>query len=115
VNRSTTVALAALALLAAAIPAAALDVPLTVEERFGARRALQPAAGGIPLPRGLMKDVSALRVVDEAGKEVPAQFTVLGKWWPDESVKWVLVEFQADLAPGSVRTWRLKDGGKGTA
>lgn len=114
-NRLTALSATVLALMTASFTARALDVPLVVEERFGARREAQPVAGGVPLPRGLMKDTATLRVVDDAGKDVPAQFTVLGKWWPDESIRWVLVEFQADLAPGSVSTWRLKDGGAGTA
>ena len=95
--------------------AAGLDVPLTVEERAGVRRAKEPVAGGVPLPRGAVKGVGILRLVDEAGAEVPAQFTKLATWWSDGSVKWVLVEFQADLAPGSLRVWHLQDGGEGPA
>ncbi len=92
-----------------------LDVALTVEERAGVRRAAEPVAGGVPLPRGLIKDVSKLRLLDDRGREVPAQFTKLAAWHSDGSVRWVLVEFLADLGKGSLGVWRLKSGGQGSA
>jgi hypothetical protein len=52
-----------------------------------------PVTGGIPLARGALKDSRALRLT--AGpRDVPVQTEVLA-WWPDHSIKWLLLDFQA--------------------
>lgn len=53
-----------------------------------------PVSSGIPFPRGALKSLDHLKLVDKAGKEVPAQFSSLALW-PDESQKAVLVTFVA--------------------
>jgi hypothetical protein len=52
-----------------------------------------PVTGGIPLARGEMKDPSQARLLC-AGKELPLQTETLAVW-PDGSVKWLLLDFQA--------------------
>ncbi len=91
-----------------------LNVLLTVEERANVGRVAQPVTAGIPLPKGLMKDIDRLRIVSREGTDVPAQFTVLGLWHPDRSVKWVQVDFQADVPAGSTRYFYLRNDGEGT-
>src|SRR6185369_6768241 len=83
----------ALVLAAAIAPVlAALDVPLTVEDRHGYTRRSENVSTGVPLPRGAVHDVARLAVLDPAGNPVPAQFETLATW-PDGSAKWVLVDF----------------------
>lgn len=65
---------------------------------------LLPFCGGIPLPRGSVRDTSRLRVVDPSGREVPAQVRRLAVW-PDGSVKWALLDLVARA--GDVRRLRL--------
>jgi hypothetical protein len=74
------------------------SVPLTVADNSGVDRRAWPVTTGVPLPPGLVKDVGLLRLVDERGREVPAQFGVLNRYAArDGSLRWVLVDFQVDL------------------
>lgn len=57
-----------------------------------------PVTQGLPFPQGALVSADHLKLLDAAGKEVPLQATVLG-YWPDYSIKWVLLDFQTDL-PG---------------
>ncbi len=52
-----------------------------------------PVSGGVPLPPGKLKTLSHVRVTGSDGHPVTAQFKMLA-YWPDKSVKWLLVEFQ---------------------
>ena len=58
-----------------------------------------PAAGGalrcgLPLPAGQVRDVSALRLRDDGGALLAAQWTPMNRW-PDGSLRWVEVDVQA--------------------
>ena len=90
---------------------AGLDVQLTVRERHGENRVMQPVTSGVPLPEGAYRDVAKLRLVDVDGKEVPCQFTPTVKWFRDGSVRWVLLDFQASVPAFSARPFRLRDDG----
>lgn len=84
------------------------DVPLTVREDAGVARTRWPATFGVPLRPGLVRDVSELRLLDAAGNEVPCQFNVTSRYWSrDNSVRWVLLDFQADLPAGGRTVYRL--------
>lgn len=56
----------------------------------------EPVTIGLPLPRGFAREVCELGLVDEHATPVPAQIDVLQRW-PDHSVRWALVDFQADV------------------
>jgi len=71
----------------ACTPLKTCTVPLTFSQ--------QPAypysfATGVPIPRGVLASLDALRLEDSAGREVPAQFESLSRW-PDGTHKAVLV------------------------
>ena len=74
----------------------ALDVPLTVQETDGVARRGEPVTFGVPLPRGLVRDTSRLRLYDAANRAVPAAFRVVNRWPDDTSVQWIHGDFQAD-------------------
>jgi len=64
------------------------------------------------------KDLAKLCVMDPAGKKVPAQFEVLGWWWPtarypdkEKSIRWVLCDFQADVPAKGKAAYKLSDAG----
>ena len=60
-------------------------------EEGGVARGRSPVTFGLPLPQGGLFDLASLRVLDQRGDEVPAQFTAMA-FWPDDSLKWVLVD-----------------------
>ena len=69
------------------------QVPITVEgERPGT-----PVTFGIPFPKGDLGSTGNVRVVNEAGEEIPSQITPVTTWWPaDRSIKWIWVDFFTD-------------------
>jgi len=59
-----------------------------------------PLTAGVPFPRGLLHDAARLRLRDEAGREVPAQVRETARWSKFGTLKWVLLDFTADLDGG---------------
>ncbi|WP_426416997.1 hypothetical protein [Aestuariirhabdus sp. LZHN29] len=83
-------------------------VALEVWDRGSTEHLKTPVTSGIPLPFGLLQDPAQLRLEDEAGNEVPCQITVLSRYWArDNSLKWVLLDFQASLKPDQKRKFWL--------
>jgi hypothetical protein len=66
-----------------------------------------PITCGIPMPPGLLTDGRAVRLRDRSGRDLPIQTRAAG-WWPDGSIRWVLLSTiaPADAAPGDrFRLW----------
>ncbi|MFO7898068.1 MAG: hypothetical protein R6V58_03290 [Planctomycetota bacterium] len=103
------VALTAASCAATDATAAALNVPLKVEERAGVARVNEPVTVGVPLPKGAVTDVSRLALTGTDGV-VPCQFTEMARWSDRKSVKWVLLNFQASVGAKRAVTYRLKSG-----
>lgn len=98
-------------LVLAAAPA--LDLPLTLEESAGVRRTAEPVTFGVPLPKGLLRDVAGLRLYGPGGKPVAADFRVVNRWWDDArvqvaSIQWVHGDFFADVEAGGRAVYRLR-------
>lgn len=78
-------------------------VGITVGPCTGGRvvtgRRAEPVTIGVPLPRALVHDPSRARLLDASSQEVPLQTRALD-WWPDGSIRWLLIDFQATTAPG---------------
>ena len=89
-----------------------ITVPLTVAWRQAARRAgarkAEPVTIGLPLPRGLTSDAAELALY-RSDAEVRLQSRVLDRW-PDGSMRWVLLDFQADAEPGDLPRYELRVG-----
>lgn len=71
-------------------------IPLLVEENAGIHRRNEPVTVGIPLPKGLLREESLLTLQDLQGNKLPLQTASLALW-PDESTKWVLLDFQVSV------------------
>ena len=71
-------------------------VELSVVERQGVARLGEPVTFGVPLPKGELQNTQQVRLMRD-GAEIPAQFRATGLWRPDESIRWLLVDFQADI------------------
>jgi len=94
-----------------------LDLPLVVTNRLSVPRRAEPVTSGVPIPRELgLTSVTGLRLVGPDRETVPAQFTPLARWGaaPHEdgaAIRWLLVDFQADVPAGGQAIYRLQDVG----
>jgi hypothetical protein len=50
-----------------------------------------PVCGGVPIPRGELASADNVRLLDAEGKPIPCQVATTA-FWPDGSIKWVLVD-----------------------
>jgi hypothetical protein len=78
-----------------------IRIPITVGARSADGATLsrigEPVTLGLPFPRGGCVDPRWLSLVDAAGMTCAMQARVLDRW-PDGSIRWALVDFQADVA-----------------
>jgi hypothetical protein len=73
-----------------------------------------PVTSGLPFPPGHLTAASSVRLLDGRGQAVPLQTEVLGRW-PDGSVRWLLLDFQADVPAEGTAVYRLEYGDEGMA
>ncbi|MBI4623737.1 MAG: hypothetical protein HY736_11050 [Verrucomicrobia bacterium] len=99
---------------AVAIAAAAPDVALFVEEPGGVSRIGWPVTSGVPFAPGALPDAKGMTLVAGDGPAVPLQTDVLARW-PDGSVRWLLVDFQVDLAVGQQKVFKLRHASNASA
>ncbi|RKY43943.1 MAG: hypothetical protein DRP81_06270, partial [Candidatus Omnitrophota bacterium] len=72
-------------------------IPLSLKNYLGSEREIDGVwRGGVPLPRGKIYNTDKFKVVDSEGRNLPFQTKVLA-WWPDKSLKWVLVTVRCSL------------------
>jgi hypothetical protein len=70
-----------------------IEVVASGAHRF--TRRFEPVRVGIPVPRGSMRDSLALQLFDPAGDEREVTGRAIDRW-SDGSVRWLLIDFQAD-------------------
>jgi len=70
-----------------------------------------PIVTGVALPKGALLSDANTRLLDEAGREVPLQTTVRSRW-PDGSLRWIGLDFRADVTADSVQSFVLEYGPK---
>ena len=102
------------------IPAAGKAVSesliLTVRNQSEVDRYAAPVRSGVPFSEGTLGSSRTMRLLDSSGSEVALQVRTLGRW-PDGTVKWALVDFQADVPASSEAEYTLEYGsaaGRGT-
>ncbi|MFH0918720.1 MAG: T9SS type A sorting domain-containing protein [Fibrobacterota bacterium] len=83
---------------------------------------MSPVTAVVPLKKGEFTSVNQFKIEDALGNTVPAQFSVLNKWWaePVQSIRHLLVNFQPTVSAftGSgtgTAGYFLKDNGTGNA
>lgn len=82
-------------------------IKLTVTNDSSITRNKELISNGLPLPQHLrVRDTAKLALFSESGAYVPAQFQALS-WWPDGSLKWVLISFVADVSADETRIFWL--------
>ena len=82
------------------------DIKLIIEETSGIERASEPVTVGVPFPGGFLSDVRSLSILDAKVNPVPLQTEILAKW-PDQSIKWVLLDFPVDCPPNTTTNYSL--------
>ncbi|WP_243361545.1 hypothetical protein [Fundidesulfovibrio terrae] len=107
--------LGAILLSAWGSPVLAEEVKLTVNNPEQAKYEAYPVTSGVPLSEAMgVKGTGELALLDASGKPVPAQFKVLARWGElndaSKPIKWVLCDFQADVAPRGKAAYTLKTG-----
>jgi hypothetical protein len=80
-------------------------VPFRVDTR-GATSTGQPVTVGLPLPNGTLPDARGVTLTDPEGRRCGVQAEPLA-WWPDRSVKWLLIDFVAGPSPAAPGRWLL--------
>ncbi|MEW5767291.1 MAG: fibronectin type III domain-containing protein, partial [bacterium] len=83
-------------------PLPGLDIGLTVEERAGVARTHWPVTSGLPLPKGMLTASGTLYSGGIQARPL--------SHWDDGSVKWLLVDFQADVAANGTAGYNLATG-----
>lgn len=68
-----------------------------------------PITNGVPFAQGELGDASHVRLLDGAGREVPLQAKTTMRW-RDGSIKWLLLDFQADLPAGQTSDYYVEYG-----
>ena len=71
----------------------AKTLPLTIQGRAGARAEDFPLTTGVPLPVGHLYDATRVELLDAARQRIPLQVRA-SRPWPDDSVRWLLLDFQ---------------------
>ncbi|MBM83459.1 MAG: hypothetical protein CMJ78_23110 [Planctomycetaceae bacterium] len=84
-------------------------VSFSVSEPTGVVRDRWPITSGIPLHRGVLFDAEATTLVSAEGDEIPLQTEALSRW-PDGSIRWLLLDFQATFGASQTRKFSLQYG-----
>ena len=86
-----------------------VTLPIVITEYEGLKRVNEPVTVGIPLPQGQVFTPSDLALYNASDARIPVQSEVLSHW-SDGSVRWVLLDFLANIAPKTTVTYTLKHG-----
>jgi len=87
------------------------EIAIYVDEPQGVGFDAWPVTRGIPLARGVLKDEKKAALVDAQGRAVPCVARAVA-FWPDGSIKWLLLDFQARLEGAKGAKLRLVVGEK---
>ena len=82
---------------------------LTVRNFTDVARYAAPVRSGVPFPQGVLGSSRTMRLLDSSGTEIALQTRTLGRW-PDGTVKWALVDFQAEVPGSSEAAYTLEYG-----
>jgi hypothetical protein len=95
------------------------SLPLEVMDPNGVERVNWPISGGIPMPRGELRNVTNIRMLNSEGKEIPVQGEILG-YWPEvkregkapipASIMWLGVTFLGDIKENEKSKFTLEYG-----
>ncbi len=84
-------------------------VQVEIESPDGTSRLHEPVSCGIPWPRGVLRETARLKLLDAEGRVVALQARPLDRW-PDDSVRWALLDWQAEIAAETTARYRIEVG-----
>jgi hypothetical protein len=84
-------------------------VPIGVEDGSDTQRNNFPVRFGVPFPQGAFQPDAPVRLLSPRGETVPAQFFTMSVW-PDHSLKWLGVDFQASCPANGFDFYHLEIG-----
>lgn len=82
------------------------DSIIITQEVDGIDRYHEPVTFGFPFPKGMVREENTLTLMDEKNEVIPLQVAPLALW-PDQSFKWVLLDFQASVYAHSISKYTL--------
>jgi hypothetical protein len=85
-------------------------VRLRIDPDDPLERVREPVTCGVPWPRGALHDPGLLVLTDTHGRPVSLQTKILDRW-PDGSVRWVLLDWQASICGSQHYELRISDAG----
>ena len=81
---------------------------LIIAEEKNIARVNEPVTFGLPFPCGLLSETHHLSLIDQRDQHRrPLQVEALDHW-PDGSVRWALLDFQATVAAGETAGYHLR-------
>jgi len=96
-----------LLLLACCADLSAFEIPLRVTESANVTRYAECISGGVPLPRSRFPADQRFALFDQTGQEIACQISPLVVE-PDGTLRWILLDFQDDIAGGATCRYVLK-------
>lgn len=84
-----------------------LNAPIIIENSSEIERVQEPVTVGIPIPKGVLTEACRLSLVEPIEKTIPLQATSLSTW-SDNSIKWLLLDFQIDIKERQVKELLLQ-------
>jgi hypothetical protein len=79
---------------------------LLLEEYSFINRINEPVTVGVPFPQGVVFDPATLTLRNSQGEPAPVQAQLLARW-SDNSLKWALLDFQANVEAGKKVIYQL--------
>ncbi|MBN1883740.1 MAG: hypothetical protein JW885_16375 [Deltaproteobacteria bacterium] len=96
--------------------AADLDVTLRVKNTLSVPRAGEPVTSGVPIPESIgLMDAGDVVLLGPDGMPLPLQAVPLARWGggpddPNRPIRWLLLDFQADVPTHGISSYRLTTG-----
>lgn len=91
----------------AAVPLSGTTLIVSSHPSPGRARVCEPITVGVPLPRGVVTDPRRIGLVGDDQATIPLQALPTERW-PDGSIRWALLDFQATGLVTSDRRYQLK-------
>ena len=82
-------------------------VPISLRNTAGVRQSRLPVTFGVPIPQGMLETADGIMLVSPDGTPIPAQIEVANRWPEGKSIRWLHVDFQADLSGKHQQGYRL--------